>query len=76
MEIQLTTHKAYDKNTAFKVDVCQYENKPAEQQVYYGNGAAKTKTYLENTSEEGSKYYYPFTSRNKIFIYQYNKPII
>ena len=62
MEIQLTTHAAYDKNTAFKVDVCQYVNKPTQDQVYYGNNAAKTMTSLENTSEENEKYYYPFTT--------------
>jgi len=62
MEIQLTTHAAYDKNTAFKVDVCQYVDKPTQQQVYYGNDAAKTMTSLENTSEEDEKYYYPFTT--------------
>lgn len=62
MEIQLTTHAAYDKNTAFKVDVCQYVNKPTQDQVYYGNNAAKTMTSLENTSEEDEKYYYPFTT--------------
>ena len=62
MEIQLTTHKAYDKNTAFKVDVCQYVDEPTQQQVYYGNNAARTNTSLENTSEEGGKYYYPFTT--------------
>jgi hypothetical protein len=62
MEIQLTTHAAYDKNTAFKVDVCQYVDKPTQQQVYYGNNAAKTMTSLENTSEEDEKYYYPFTT--------------
>ena len=62
MEIQLTTHKAYDKNTAFKVDVCQYVDKPTEEQVYYGNGAAKTQAYLENTSDDEEKYIYPFTT--------------
>jgi len=62
MEIQLTTHAAYDKHTAFKVDVCQYVDKPTQQQVYYGNNAAKTMTSLENTSEEDEKYYYPFTT--------------
>jgi hypothetical protein len=50
------------KNTAFKVDVCQYVNKPTQDQVYYGNNAAKTMTSLENTSEEDEKYYYPFTT--------------
>jgi hypothetical protein len=62
MEIQLTTHAAYDKNSAFKVDVCQYVDQPTQQQVYYGNNAAKTNTSLENTSEEDGKYYYPFTT--------------
>ena len=62
MEIQLTTHAAYDKHTAFKVDVCQYVDKPTQQQVYYGNNAAKTNTSLENISEEPEKYYYPFTT--------------
>lgn len=66
MEIQLTTHKAYDKNTAFKVDVCQYVDKPTEEQVYYGNNAAKTNTQLENKSEEGGKYYYPFKTDSGI----------
>ena len=62
MEIQLTTHQAYDKYNAFKVDVCQYVDEPTQQQVYYGNNAARTNTSLENTSEEGGKYYYPFTT--------------
>lgn len=62
MEIQLTTHQAYDKDNAFKVDVCQYVDQPTQQQVYYGNNAARTNTSLENTSEEGGKYYYPFTT--------------
>ena len=66
MEIQLTTHIAYDKNTAFKVDVCQYINKPTEDQVYYGNKAAKTNTQLENKSEEGGKYKYPFKTDSGI----------
>ena len=62
MEIQLTTHQAYDKYNAFKVDVCQYVDEPTQQQVYYGNNAARTNTSLENTSEEDEKYYYPFTT--------------
>ena len=33
MQIQLTTHEAYDKYTAFVVDVCQYNIFPDESQV-------------------------------------------
>ena len=62
MEIQLTTHEAYDKNTAFKVDVCQYEKKPTEEQVYYGNKAAICQTGLGNESKKEGKYHYPFTT--------------
>ena len=62
MEIQLTTHKAYDKKTAFQVDVCEYSKKPLEDQVYYPDKAQGCKPPLENISDDDNKYYYPFTT--------------
>ena len=60
MQIQLTTHEAYDPNTAFKVDVCQYNTKPVESQVYYGLGAVNCATGLKNSATQKYKYYYDF----------------
>ena len=60
MQIQLTTHEAYDPNTAFKVDVCQYNTKPVESQVYYGLGAVNCVTGLKNSATQKYKYYYDF----------------
>ena len=62
MEIQLKTHASYNPKVAFKVDVCQYVDVPTEQQVYYGNNAAKTNAEIENTSQEPELYKYPFTT--------------
>ena len=39
--IQLETHEKYDKNNSFRVDICKYDRKPDESQVYHGNSAAK-----------------------------------
>jgi len=62
MEIRLTTHEANDKNKDFKVDVCQYTTKPTEEQVYYGNKAAKCENGLQNESDKTKEYVYPFTT--------------
>ena len=69
MQIQLTTHEAYNKDTAFKVDVCQYNTRPVESQVYYigrdNNCKNNLKRYYENPSPYETKYYYNFqTERN------------
>ena len=68
MEIQLTTHEAYDKDNFFKVDVCQYKDRPDETQVYYGNKAAKCDTSLKNIagSDQPKEYRYPFTTESGI----------
>ena len=68
MEIQLTTHEAYDKDNFFKVDVCQYEDRPDETQVYYGNKAANCDTSLKNIagSDQPKEYRYPFTTESGI----------
>ena len=60
MNIQLETKVNYDKTNAFKVDVCQYNNKPVESQVYYDTDAIKCTIGLSNESEENYKYIYPF----------------
>ena len=65
MQIQLTTHEAYDKYTAFVVDVCQYNIFPDESQVYYGLGAVNCQT-LTNTATQTSKYYYDFQTQANI----------
>ena len=62
MEIRLTTHEANDKDKDFKVDVCQYTTKPTEEQVYYGNKAAKCENGLKNESDKTKEYVYPFTT--------------
>ena len=63
MQIQLTTHEAYDPYKAFKVDVCQFQKKPMEYEVYYGGG--KCVNNLKNTATQTYKYYYDFqTERN------------
>ena len=60
INIQLETKENYDKTNAFKVDVCQYNNKPVESQVYYGTDAIKCTNSLSNESQEDYKYIYPF----------------
>ena len=65
MQIQLTTHEAYDKYSAFEVDVCQYNILPDESQVYYGLGAVNCQT-IENTAEQKNKYYYDFQTQANI----------
>ena len=66
MQIQLTTHEAYEKDySAFEVDVCQYDTRPVESQVYYDRGAINCQTKLKNISTQKTKYYYDFqTERN------------
>ena len=65
MQIQLTTHEAYEKDTAFKVDVCQYNTRPVESQVYYIDRDINCKNNLKNTSPYATEYYYDFqTERN------------
>ena len=66
MEIQLTTQSTYDKNSAFKVDVCQFKEKPSESQVYYGSNSKVCKNGLSNDSSEDKKYVYPFTTESEI----------
>ena len=65
MQIQLTTHEAYDKYSAFEVDVCQYNIFPDESQVYYGHGAVNCQP-VTNTATEISKYYYDFQTEPNI----------
>lgn len=60
MEVQLETHEAYDKSTAFTVNVCQYTYKPTEEQVYYPTYDSLCKDPLTNESKESEKYAYPF----------------
>ena len=66
MEIRLETQSSYNKNTAFKVDVCQYKDKPTESQVYYGINSEICKVGLSNESSESKKYVYPFTTEKEI----------
>ena len=47
MEIQLETKATYDKANAFKVDVCQFKNKPSESDVFYGKPGCKLTTDSE-----------------------------
>ena len=65
MQIQLTTHEAYDKYSAFIVNVCQYNIFPDESQVYYGHGAVNCQP-VTNTATEISKYYYDFQTEPNI----------
>ena len=64
MEIQLETKATYDKANAFKVDVCQFKNKPSESDVFYGKPGCKLG--LANESTESNKYIYPFTTDSEI----------
>ena len=65
MQIQLTTHEAYEKDSSFEVDVCQYDTRPVESQVYYIGRDINCKNNLKNTSPYATKYYYDFqTERN------------
>ena len=64
MQIQLTTHEAYDPYKAFKVDVCQFQKKPMEYEVYYGGG--KCVNNLKNTATQTYKYYYDFKTAANI----------
>ena len=65
MQIQLTTHEAHEKDSAFEVDVCQYDTRPVESQVYYIGRDINCKNNLKNTSPYATKYYYDFqTERN------------
>ena len=65
-QIQLKTNNPYDKNNAFKVGICQYNSKPSESQVYYGNGAVNCKNSLDNISEEDKYYNYNFQTEKNI----------
>jgi hypothetical protein len=65
MQIQLTTHEAYDKYSAFIVNVCQYNIFPDESQVYYGHGAVNCQP-VTNTATQISKYYYDFQTEPNI----------
>lgn len=60
MEIQLTSKIAYNPQSAFKVDVCQYTYEPTDSQVYYPNKSRKCEIGLGNTSTESMKFIYPF----------------
>ena len=64
MQIQLTTHEAYDPYKAFKVDVCQFQKKPMEYEVYYGGGICVND--LKNTATQTYKYYYDFKTAANI----------
>jgi hypothetical protein len=64
MEIQLETKATYDRANAFKVDVCQFKNKPSESDVFYGKPGCKLG--LANESTESNKYIYPFTTDSEI----------
>ena len=66
LEIILVTHNSYDKSTAFKVDVCQFKDKPTESQVYYGNDSKVCKIGLINNSTEDKKYIYPYTTESDV----------
>ena len=66
MEIQLTTHKVYNKQTAFKVDVCQYDKLPTESQVYYGDPDRPCNRDIQNISEEEKLFRFPFSTESKI----------
>lgn len=66
MEIRLETKVYYNKDTDFKVDVCQFKNKPSESQVYYPTDSQICKNGLSNESSENKKYVYPFTTEKDI----------
>ena len=66
MQIQLTTHEAYEKDSAFEVDVCQYDTRPVESQVYYIDRDINCKNNLKNTSPYATKYYYDFQTERDI----------
>ena len=66
IEIQLTTQKEYDKNAAFKVDVCEFEYLPTSTDIYYRTIEWKCTNNLENTSTESLKYKYPFSSLKNV----------
>ena len=66
IQIRLTTHEDYDKNSSFVVDVCEYNNFPDESQVYYGLGAVNCQTINNNTAEEKNEYYYDFQRQKNI----------
>ena len=66
IEIQLTTQKEYDKNAAFKVDVCEFDHLPTSSEVYFGTNAKKCFTNLQNKSTENLKYKYPFSSEENV----------
>lgn len=65
MEIQLTTHESH-KNNSFKVDVCEYKEKPTELEIYYGIGAEKCVIGLENFSDDDKLFRYLFTKDENI----------
>ena len=66
IEIQLTTKKEYDKNAAFKVDVCEFVYSPTSTDIYYGTISRKCTNNLQNTSTESLKYKYPFSPSENI----------
>ena len=66
IQIQLTTQKEYDKNAAFKVDVCEFVYLPTSTDIYYRTDRMKCTVNLENTSTESLKYKYPFTSSENV----------
>ena len=62
IEIQLTTQK----DSAFKVDVCEFTYLPTSSDIYYGTEARKCTNNIENTSTESLKYKYPFSSSENV----------
>ena len=66
MEVQLSTHKVYNKDTAFQVDVCQYDSMPTESQVYYGDPDKICNRRINNISKDDKKFRYPFSTEKEI----------
>ena len=66
MKIQLLTKNIYDKTSAFKVELCEYDHTPTSPEIYYGNGAIKCFSDLENISQEELLHIYSFTPENGI----------
>lgn len=61
--VSMDTWKAYDKYTAFQVDVCEYKSEPTDYEIYSGNEirAIRCLKSLVNYSLKGNTYYYNFT---------------
>ena len=66
MEVQLTTHKVYNKYTAFQVDVCQYDDVPTESQIYYGDPKRPCNREIQNISEEEKLFRFPFSTESDV----------